>query len=56
LELFPWGADWQPGTQQATYEALINIRPGQNNRSMRILDPEIQERVKHIVEELLGGI
>ena len=22
-----WGADWNPLTQQVTYEALINIRP-----------------------------
>lgn len=26
-----WGADWIPGTQQLQYEALINIRPRQNN-------------------------
>jgi hypothetical protein len=29
-----WGADWIPATQQVRYEALINIRPRQNNLSM----------------------
>ena len=42
-------------TQQVTYEALINIRPRQNNRSMEILDPTIRERVAHITHQLLGG-
>jgi Protein of unknown function (DUF5674) len=27
------------------YESIINIRPSQNNRSMLIQDPVIQERV-----------
>ncbi|WP_442946262.1 DUF5674 family protein [Nostoc sp. 'Peltigera membranacea cyanobiont' 232] len=27
-------------------ESIINIRPSQNNRSMLIQDPAIQERVK----------
>ena len=33
-----WGADWIPSTQQIHYEALINIRPRQNNPSMKIID------------------
>ena len=49
-----WGADWIPSAQQVTFEALINIRPRQNNRSMEILDPDIRERVEHIVQTLLG--
>lgn len=49
-----WGADWYPTIQQATFEALINIRPGQNNRSMQILDPSIRERVAQIARSLLG--
>lgn len=51
-----WGADWNPHTQQVTYEALINIRPRQNNRSMEILDPKIRERVVHITHQLLGDV
>lgn len=49
-----WGADWNPASQQVTYEALINIRPRQNNRAMEILDPEIRERVAQITYRLLG--
>jgi hypothetical protein len=51
-----WGADWNPLTQEVTYEALINIRPRQNNRSMEILDPTIRERVRDIAQQLLGGL
>ena len=51
-----WGADWFPGTQQVTLEALINIRPRQRNPSMVILDPEIRERVEVIARRLMGGV
>jgi len=29
-----WGADWNPASQQVTFESLINIRPVQDNPSM----------------------
>lgn len=48
-----WGADWNPITQEVTFEALINIRPRQNNRSMELLDPDLRERVTRITRELL---
>jgi hypothetical protein len=51
-----WGADWIPATQQVRYEALINIRPRQNNPAMEILDPAIRERVGEIVRRLLRGV
>jgi hypothetical protein len=51
-----WGADWIPSTQQIRFEALINIRPRQNNPSMEILDPSIRDRVAEIVQRLLGGV
>jgi len=51
-----WGADWNPQTQEVTYEALINIRPRQNNRSMDILDPTIRERIAQITRRLLGKV
>lgn len=51
-----WGADWAPHTQQVTHEALINIRPRQSNRSMRILDPTVRERVTQIAQQLLGDV
>ena len=51
---FVWGADWDPAAQQVTFESLINIRPRQNNPSMQILDPEIQNKVAEITIRLLG--
>lgn len=49
-----WGADWNPVRQEVTFEALINIRPRQGNRSMIIQDPKIREVVESIVRNLLG--
>lgn len=51
-----WGADWIPTSQEVRYEALINIRPSQNNPSMAILDTSIRGRVNKIIEQLLGGV
>lgn len=51
-----WGADWNPAAQQITFEALINIRPRQNNPSMEILDAAIRDRVTEITRHLLGGV
>lgn len=51
-----WGADWIPATQQVRYDALINIRPRQNNLAMTIQDPAIRDRVDEIVKRLLGGV
>jgi len=53
LQEHVWGADWIPDTQQVRYEALINIRPGQSNPSMEILDADIRGRVGAIVTRLL---
>jgi hypothetical protein len=53
---FIWGADWNPSSQQVTFESLINIRPRQNNRSLEILDPNIREKVAKISRKLLGGV
>jgi len=51
-----WGADWLPSTQQVRFEALINIRPHQNNPAMEILDPSVRDRVAEIVQRLLGSV
>jgi len=48
-----WGTDWIPSTQELRYEALINIRPKDNNPSMTILSPDIRNRIKEIVERLM---
>src|SRR6266498_3322969 len=39
-----WGANWYPAEQRAECEAVMNIRPGQNNPSMLILDPRLCEQ------------
>jgi Protein of unknown function (DUF5674) len=41
-----WGADWLPDEKQVRFEALINIRPRQQNRSMVIKDSELRSRVE----------
>ena len=51
-----WGADWIPSTQQVLFEALINIRPRQDNPAMEILDPSIRGRVSEIARRILEGI
>ena len=53
-----WGANfypWEPPENRIEYSALINIRPGQNNRGMEIEDAAIRDRVKEIIENLLLG-
>src|SRR5262245_43008128 len=50
-----WGADWIPSSGEVKYEALINIRPSQDNLSMTIQDASVRDRVKKVVESLLGG-
>lgn len=53
---FIWGADWNPNSQEVTFESLINIRPRQNNRALELQDPELRARVEEIARRLLGGI
>lgn len=50
-----WGADWIPVSQQVRFEALINIRPRQNNFSLTIVDRDIRERMERVVRDLLEG-
>ena len=49
-----WGADWIPDSKEVRFDALINIRPKQNNRSITIQDPEIKKKVEVIVKKLFG--
>ena len=51
-----WGADWNPTTQEVTFESLINIRPRQNNRSLELQDPVLRAQVEKITRNLLGGV
>lgn len=47
-----WGADWSPSKQEVRFEALINIRPRQNNRAMTIQDPLLRARIERIVRSI----
>jgi hypothetical protein len=51
-----WGAGWIPLIQEVRFEAMLNIRPRQNNPSMMLLDPAIRSRVEEIVRNLLEGV
>ncbi len=48
-----WGADYLPNTEEVRFEALINIRPKQNNLSMVIEDETIRNKVEKIVKKRL---
>lgn len=49
-----WGADWNPEIHEVEFQFLINIRPGQDNPSMKVLDPALQAKIRKIVERLMG--
>lgn len=49
-----WGADWYPYTREISFESIINIRPSQNNRTMIVKSPILQEKITTITERLLG--
>jgi len=51
-----WGADWIPSIQKVEFDALINIRPNQQNYAMTIQDPNIKQRVETITRQLLEGV
>ncbi len=46
-----WGADWDIAGE-VRFESLINIRPGQGNRSMEVQSPELRRRIEYIVREI----
>jgi len=52
-----WGANYMPGAgpeRCLELTALINIRPGQGNRSMVVQDEQIAAKMRDIVAELIG--
>lgn len=51
-----WGANWIPASQTVEFEALINIRPKQQNLSMTIHDPTIKQQIEMITKQLLEGV
>jgi len=44
----------KPKEEQIQFISLINVRPSAGNSSMEIRDPAIKERIKKIVEKLIG--
>jgi hypothetical protein len=51
-----WGADWVPSTQSVEFDAIINIRPQQQNFSMTIQDLGLRMKVEAIIRKLLEGV
>jgi hypothetical protein len=54
LQTHLWGANLypdEPGLTMIDYQAMINIRPSQNNLRMEIMDPKIRECIQNIVCE-----
>jgi hypothetical protein len=51
-----WGANWIPSTQSVEFEALINIRPKQQNYSMILQHPGIKQQVEDIIRRILGEV
>ncbi len=47
-----WGADWYPKEKRVEFEALINIRPRQNNRAMLIQDVALRASIEKIVRSI----
>ncbi|MGD2116184.1 MAG: DUF5674 family protein [Acidobacteriota bacterium] len=52
-----WGANYYPGVGEDAcieYTSLINIRPGQGNRSMEVQDPALRARIQELTFALIG--
>ncbi|MEW6408276.1 MAG: DUF5674 family protein [Patescibacteria group bacterium] len=49
-----WGGNYYPGENIIEYESLINIRPLQNNRSIRLENAEIKKKIENIVKKFLS--
>lgn len=48
-----WGANVYPQEKKINFVSLINIRPADGNRSMKIELPEVREKVEKIIHKLL---
>lgn len=48
-----WGADWFPTTKTVEYDSLINLRPGQGNRSTHIQNLDLRDQIETIVRRLM---
>ncbi len=51
-----WGFNLYPEIADESwleYDSMINIRPRQGNRSRTIEDPELQQRIRDVINQLL---
>ena len=48
-----WGGGYDINTKKVDMQAMINLRPGQGNDSMEILDPDFRTKFMKLVEDLL---
>lgn len=52
-----WGINLYPdfwGTEKfIVFDSMINIRPGQGNRTRGVTDPKIQEQIRKIVNRMV---
>ena len=52
-----WGINLYPaetGAEWIEFDSMINVRPGQGNRSRDVEDPALQETIRTIVRELIA--
>ena len=45
----------KPKSERIVFNSFINIRPAQGNRSMDIQAPALQEKIRAVVDRLVGG-
>ncbi len=53
-----WGINLYPelpGTERIEFDAMINVRPSQGNRSRSVEDAAVQARIREIVAGLVRG-
>lgn len=51
-----WGINLRPDDEEfVEFDSMINIRPGQNNRSRSVEDPSVRARINQIVGKLVHG-
>ena len=50
-----WGANWYPDSREIRFEALINIRPRQDNRRMQVESEATRYKIEVITRRILEG-
>jgi hypothetical protein len=51
-----WGINLYPDAtdiERVEFDSMINVRPGQGNRSRSVEDPGLQDRIRAIVRQLV---